>query len=46
MNRYIKMLIEYVFCDRAINNAAPSFPGNFRKAMEEFDVNDVSFPKV
>lgn len=31
---------EFVELCRAINNAAPSFPGNFRKALEEFDVNE------
>lgn len=25
---------------RCINNAAPSFPSNFKRALEEFDVNE------
>lgn len=25
-----------------MNNASPTYPGNFKKALEEFDVNDVS----
>jgi Ca2+-binding EF-hand superfamily protein len=33
------LVILYVF--RAVNNAAPVYPGNFKKALEEFDVNDV-----
>ena len=26
--------------DRCINNAAPAFPNNFKRALEEFDVNE------
>ena len=26
--------------DRCINNASPAFPGNFKKALQEFDVNE------
>lgn len=25
---------------RCINNASPAFPNNFKKALEEFDVNE------
>ncbi len=29
-----------IYYIRCINNAAPSFPSNFKKALEEFDVNE------
>mmetsp|Transcript_32101 Transcript_32101/g.54133 ORF Transcript_32101/g.54133 Transcript_32101/m.54133 type:complete len:327 (+) Transcript_32101:235-1215(+) len=31
---------EFVELCKCINNASPSFPGNFKKALEEFDVNE------
>jgi hypothetical protein len=33
---------DYVSCllHRCINNASPAFPSNFKKALEEFDVNE------
>ena len=31
---------EFVELCKTVNNAAPSFPGNFKKALEEFDVNE------
>lgn len=31
---------ELVELCKAVNNAAPVYPGNFKKALEEFDVND------
>jgi Ca2+-binding EF-hand superfamily protein len=33
---------ELVELCRAVNNASPDYPGNFKKALQEFDVNDVS----
>ena len=29
-----------VLSDRCINNASPAFPNNFKRALEEFDVNE------
>ena len=31
---------EFVELCKTVNNAAPSFPGNFKRALEEFDVNE------
>ncbi|KAJ1434657.1 hypothetical protein B484DRAFT_446516 [Ochromonadaceae sp. CCMP2298] len=31
---------EFVELCKCINNASPAFPGNFKKALEEFDVNE------
>lgn len=27
-------------CRRVVNNASPMFPGNFQRALDEFDVNE------
>jgi Ca2+-binding EF-hand superfamily protein len=39
---------EKEFCElcKVVNNAAPLFPGNFQKALDEFDVNEVCFALV
>jgi Ca2+-binding EF-hand superfamily protein len=37
---------ELVELCRAVNNASPDYPGNFKKALEEFDVNDVSTCRI
>jgi hypothetical protein len=31
---------EFLELIRTVNNAAPLFPGNFTRALEEFDVNN------
>lgn len=31
---------EFIELCKTVNNAAPSFPGNFKRALEEFDVNE------
>lgn len=31
---------EFMELCKTVNNAAPTFPGNFRRALEEFDVNE------
>ncbi len=30
----------FLHCRRCINNASPAFPGNFKRALQEFDVNE------
>ena len=34
-------LFNFFSLHRIVNNAAPAFPSNFKKALEEFDVNEV-----
>jgi hypothetical protein len=30
----------FAIANRCINNASPAFPNNFKRALEEFDVNE------
>ncbi len=37
---FLFVFFVHFFFFRTVNNAAPTFPGNFKSALEQFDVNE------